>query len=305
RPAGRRGRTCTTSFASPGRRATRCPSPCPRRRRSRPPSSPPSRSKPRRSSRASSFSPIATSRFWSSLVGTTGKATEQISLAENALAAGLFKDAADAPRRALPLVQDSPRPQLMLGYALWRAGQRAEAIQTLQRLTEVLPGNADAWFNLGNFYRAERRLDDAVAAFSRAAPLRSDNAEPWINLGYVLAQQGNFAEAERQLREAITRFPREPDLLVNLAQVQRATHRSSEALATLERCVQLAPRHTGYRVTRALARLELGEVQAAHAELDQLIREHPALPDAHMARAHLLLAQRQYAAGWRDYLWRR
>src|SRR5262249_37846712 len=193
----------------------------------------------------------------------------------------------------------------MLGYALWRAGQRAEAIQTLQRLTEVLPGNADAWFNLGNFYRAERRLDDAVAAFSRAAPLRSDNAEPWINLGYVLAQQGNFAEAERQLREAITRFPREPDLLVNLAQVQRATHRSSEALATLERCVQLAPRHTGYRVTRALARLELGEVQAAHAELDQLIREHPALPDAHMARAHLLLAQRQYAAGWRDYLWRR
>src|SRR5262249_50863393 len=54
-----------------------------------------------------------------------------------------------------------------------------------------------------------------------------------------------------------------------------------------------------------LTRLELGELQAALAELDAIVREHPELPEARMARAQLLLAQREYAAGWRDYLWRR
>lgn len=238
------------------------------------------------------------------MVGTTGSTTEQIGLAENALAAGRFKEAAETLRKILPLVQESPRPQLMLGYALWRAGQRAEAIQTLQRLTDHLPGNADAWFNLGNFYRAERRLDDAVAAFRRAAPLRSDNAEPWINLGYVLAQQGNFAEAERELREAIARFPGEPDLFVNLAQVQRVTRRWSDALASLDRSLALAPQHHGYRVTRCIALYESGRPESALAELSAFLDAVPDVAEARFARAQMRLSGADWRGGWEDYLWR-
>jgi len=78
-----------------------------------------------------------------------------------------------------------------------------------------------------------------------------------------------------------------------------------EALATLDRCVALAPQHAGSRVTRALVRLELGEQDDALAELDSVIRDQPEFPDAHFARAQLLLSRRQYTAGWRDYLWRR
>lgn len=233
----------------------------------------------------------------------TGSATEQIGLAENALAAGRFKEAAELLRRALS-DHESPRPRLMLGYALWRAGQRAEAIQTLQRLTEISPDNADAWFNLGNFYRGERRLDDAVAAFRRAAPLRRDNAEPWINLGYVLAQQGNFAEAERELREAIARHPGEPDLLVNLAQVQRATRRWNDALATLEQCLALAPDHGGYRITHCIALDESGQPERALAELSALLDTTPDAAEAHFARAQMRLSRKEWRGGWEDYLWR-
>jgi tetratricopeptide (TPR) repeat protein len=238
------------------------------------------------------------------LVGTTVSAAEQISLAENALAAGRFMEAAEALRKALSLDHESPRPQLMLAYALWRAGQRAEAIQTLQRLVETLPDNADAWFNLGNFYRAERRLDDAVAAFKRAATMRPDNAEPWINLGYVLAQQGNFAEAERELREAITRHPGEPDLLVNLAQVQRATRRWSDALASLDRCLALSPHHAGYRITRSIALHESGQRDDALAELSALLESAPEIAEAHFARAQMRLLRKDWDGGWEDYLWR-
>lgn len=232
-------------------------------------------------------------------------AAEQLRIAEAALAAGRFPEAADALRKTVRLDRDSPRPQLMLAYALWQSGEREQAIGALRRLIQRSPGNGDAWFNLGNFYRTERRTDEALAAFKRAAELQPGNAAAYVNATHALVQAARFEEAEDAVRSSLKRFPSEPDLLVNLAQIQRATHRLSEALATLERCVELAPGHAGYRVTRALARLELGELQAAHAELDEIVREHPESPDAHFARAHLLLARRQYAAGWRDYLWRR
>jgi tetratricopeptide (TPR) repeat protein len=231
-------------------------------------------------------------------------AAEQLSIAEDALAAGRFLDAAEVLRKAIKLDRESPRPQLMLGYALWQAGQRGEAIRVLRRLIQRSPANADAWFNLGNFYRGERRLEEAAAAFRRAAQLRPDNAAAHVNLAYALAQEARFDEAEAALRASLQRFPAEPDLLVNLAQIQRATRRWSEAAATLERCLALAPQHPGYRVTRALVHLDAGETKEALAALDGIIRDHPEFPDAHFARAQLLLGQREYAEGWREYLWR-
>jgi len=231
-------------------------------------------------------------------------AAEQLRLAESALAGGRYLEAAEVLRKAVRLDRESPRPQLMLAYALWQGEQRADAIRALRRLIERSPGNADAWFNLGNFYRAERRLDEAVSAFRRAAQLQPGNAAAHVNLGYALVQAARFGDAEAAVRSSLESFPAEPDLLVNLAQIQRATHRLSEALASLERCVALAPRHAGYRVTRAMVLRDLGDYARALNELDGIIRDYPEFPDAHSAKAQLMLAQRQYAAAWRESLWR-
>ena len=231
-------------------------------------------------------------------------AAEQLRIAEAALAAGRFPEAAEALQKTVRLDPDSLRPRLMLAYALWQSEQREQAILVLRRLIERFPGNADAWFNLGNFYRAERQFEDAARTFGRAAQLQPDNAAARVNLAYVLVQSGRFREAEASVRSALEILPDESDLLVNLAQIQRTTQRIREAVATLDRCVALAPAHPGYRVTRALAQLDLGEPDQALAELDGVIRDHPNAADAHFAKARLLLSTGQYAAGWREYLWR-
>src|SRR5262249_33918509 len=134
--------------------------------------------------------------------------------------------------------------------------------------------------------------------------LQPANAAAHVNAAYTLVQAAKFEQAEAAVRSSLQRFPDEPDLLVNLAQIQRATHRSREALSTMERCITLAPQHPGYRVTHALVHLDLGEIGEGLAELDAIIRDHPDFPDAHRGRAPLLLSMRQHAAGWSDYLWR-
>ena len=229
---------------------------------------------------------------------------EQIRIAEAALASGRFPEAAEVLRKVVRMDRDSPRSRLMLAYALWHSGEHEQAILALRRLIERSPANADAWSNLGNFYRAERRFDEAASAFRRAARLASANVAAHVNLAYVLVQSGRFDEAEAALRSSLEEFPDEPDLLVNLAQIERATRRLREAVATLDRCVALAPQHAGYRVTRALARLDLGDVERALAEIDYVIRDHPDDADAHFAKARLLLSAGRYAEGWLEYLWR-
>ena len=234
----------------------------------------------------------------------TAAAAEQLRLAENALAAGRFVEAADVLQNAVRLDRDSPRPRLMLAYALAHAGRSDEAVRVLQQLIERSPSNADAWFNLGNLLRKQHRFDDSVRAFRRAALLRPDNLEASINLGYALGHQGRFVEAEEALREALARFPGEPDLLVNLAQVQRATRRWADALATLERCLALAPGHIGYRVTRCIALHESGQPDRALADLSALLEAAPGVAEAHFARAQMRLSRKDWLGGWEDYLWR-
>jgi Flp pilus assembly protein TadD len=229
---------------------------------------------------------------------------EQLRLAEAHLAAGRIPQAIELLRTAARLERDSPRPRLMLAYALARAGEADEAIRILKRLTDSLPRNADAWFNLGNLYRSARRLEDAVRAYQRAASLRPDDASPHVNLTYALVLLGRFEEAEAAVQAALLRFPNEPDLLVNLAQLQRAMHRLTDALRTLDRCVALAPAHPGYRVTRAMVLRDVGRKDEALAELDRLIQEHQDFPDARSARAQLFLSRGQCEAAWRDFLWR-
>lgn len=229
---------------------------------------------------------------------------DKLRLAEVALASGRFAEAIALLRTATRLDRDSPRPGLMLAYALSLSGEAEEAIQVVRRVIQRSPANGDAWFNLGNLYRAARRFDEALHAFKRAALLQPDNAGAHINLGYVLVQLGKFAEAEEKLRWSLQRFPAEPDLLANLAQIQRATYRLNDALASLDRCVAMAPGHAGYRVTRAMVLRDLGRKDQALTELDSLIADHPHFPDAHSARAQVHLSRGEYAAAWADFLWR-
>jgi tetratricopeptide (TPR) repeat protein len=93
-------------------------------------------------------------------------------------------------------------------------------------------------------------------------------------------------------------------LLVNLAQVYRVQRRWDDALQLLDRCVDLAPKHAGYRVARGLAHRDAGHTQSAIADLDWVLERNPESAEAHFAKAEMLLARGSFASGWVEYRWR-
>jgi tetratricopeptide (TPR) repeat protein len=68
----------------------------------------------------------------------------------------------------------------------------------LSRAISADPNDADAYFQLGNLYEGQRRYQDAVEQYERAARLNNHSAAIHYRLGQALARFGNSARANEE-----------------------------------------------------------------------------------------------------------
>ena len=92
----------------------------------------------------------------------------------------------------------------LLGYAHLQdqLGKSKEAIELYQHAIRAHPEQAAAHNNLGLCYARQNRLDDTVAAMSRAIQLDGKNPLYRNNIAAVLVDQGRISEALPHLRAA-------------------------------------------------------------------------------------------------------
>src|SRR5204863_9908850 len=69
-------------------------------------------------------------------------------------------------------------------------GNRAKAVEGLQRAIKLAPDFYEAQHSLGVQYLALQQYDDAETAFTRARDLSPKAAEPLVNLGMLEYQRG-------------------------------------------------------------------------------------------------------------------
>jgi len=81
----------------------------------------------------------------------------------------------------------------------------------------------EAHTRMGIVLTRQRRLDEAVAHFSKALEFTPDVAELHNNLGVALAEQGKAGDAAHQFSEALRIKPDFPDARANLARAQQST----------------------------------------------------------------------------------
>lgn len=219
------------------------------------------------------------------------------------------EEARAAWTKALHLNKACVPALLGLADAEKRAGRPRDAIPYLMEATGLEPGNAEAWFEIGDAYRqipdwphaygafalsvkaAPRnalaivglaegalnvgKLDDALAALEVAIGLDDGISLAFYLRGVAFAIKGMNAEAAEAHRRAAELDPSRVNAWHGLARCLHELKRYSEALEAVNRALQLRPDFAFALNTRGLALLALRRREEAIEAFDQALLADP------------------------------
>jgi len=224
--------------------------------------------------------------------------------AEDALSRGALEE---AQRSCRALLERSPRDAVALALMATIAADRRQ-VEDGMRWAELAraaaPESAAPCYALGRLLDLAGRPGEAEASYRRAIALQPDHARAHNNLGCILSLQGRLGEAVECFRRAIELEPALPEANQNYAAL---TNNPAAQEAAIRGYVQQTARDP--RDAHAFARLGnvyagLGRVQEAMAALERAIELDAEHAEAQYSRAVLLLQSGRYAEGWRAYAWR-
>jgi tetratricopeptide (TPR) repeat protein len=166
-----------------------------------------------------------------------------------------------APGRADVLMESA--------MALLQTRDVAGAEGRFRAVTRLQPGHCGAWNNLGSTLAQQKRFAEALACFERAAALAPGEPRYRNSLGAALQSLGRFAEAEDAFRKALALAPDAVPTLVHLGNLLlESLGRSREAIACLDRALEIDPRHALAHFNRGMALLLEGRLEEGWAEYE-------------------------------------
>lgn len=239
---------------------------------------------------------------------------------------------------AVKAMPRDPAPANLLGVACQQAGDLDAAFAAFRKALARNPDFADAHFNFGNALRAAGRDADAAGHYRAAARLEPDFGDAHYNLGLAEAQLGHFAAAVEAYRKALALAPGQADVHIglsraltmllrnvegeeaaraalaltpdameahsNLARALQGQGRMAEAEAAMRDAIARAPDVASLYANLGNILEDQDKIEAAEAAYREAIARDPAFAAAHGNLGLMLLLNRRYEDGWREYDWR-
>ena len=149
-------------------------------------------------------------------------------------------------QKTLAIQPDYAEAEHGLGLACVQKGQLDEAIAHFRKTIEMNPDHAQAHNNLGRALLQEGRVDEAIVHFQKALAIAPGTAEFQNNLAWVLATCpiASFRNGDRavDLAQSANQLTGDanPDMLGTLAAAYAETGQFPQAIATVQRAIQLA-----------------------------------------------------------------
>jgi Flp pilus assembly protein TadD/TolB-like protein len=154
---------------------------------------------------------------------------------------GQPREAIDAYRRALSARPGDVLALLGLGRAAEAAGDNTAAEVALRRAAELQPSFA-VFNQIASHYYDIARYGEAAEMFRRATLSAPDSSWALSNLGGTEAMRCNFPAAIDAFRAALERDPKNPSAASNLGLTQLWSGHPADAVASLERAADGAPK---------------------------------------------------------------
>ena len=169
-----------------------------------------------------------------------------------------------------------------LGVFYLHQGRYEQAVPMFRRVTELTPDNRWGYTNLGAAYYNLRQLDEAAAMYRRTLQIQPD-ALAFSNLGVVYFYTGHHADSARMFEKAVELEPQTYLYRGNLADAyrwtpgekDRAKPTYAQAIALVQRDLEVNPRDTDALGYLALYEAKSGELEKARQPIGQALALAP------------------------------
>ena len=154
-----------------------------------------------------------------------------------------------------------------------------DAIKWLEKAVELDAKNKDAWYYLGRAYYSRSLLPESGKAFQAVLDLDPRDARAENNLGLILESEAKPDEALEAYRKAIewqlgTAHQSEQSYL-NLGNLLLELDRAGEAIAPLQKAVELGETNASCHLKLGTAYLRTNQLPEAQRELEKAERLGP------------------------------
>ncbi len=194
---------------------------------------------------------------------------------------GRLGEALEACREALAAQPDHLGALALGGATALQFGDYDQGIVFLRTAVALAPDNFDILYNLGFAYGAVKRLDEAKAAYLRAADVRPGFAQPYVNLGFLQHRAGHLDAAAASFRKAIEMEPLHVEALSNLGSVLEAQGLLGEAVAICEQARNLRPEAARLQYNFGRVALRSGRIADAVEAFRRAVQGQPDFTAAH------------------------
>jgi tetratricopeptide (TPR) repeat protein len=169
-----------------------------------------------------------------------------------------------------------------------QAGAYADVGRACQRLLEIEPHHADAFFIAAVATLESGYPADALSGFEKAAAIDPNRPEYWAQMARCLDTLGRERDALACVDRA-AKLPIADSLSFDtLGNVLVRNARYADAADYFERAAHLAPRFAQFQYNLATARMYCGELEAATTAYERVLAIDPDHGRAHLALAEML-----------------
>ena len=175
--------------------------------------------------------------------------------------------------------------------AALEAGNLAHAEHCSRQLMQLLPGNGDILFLMGEVLEAKGLFEPAIDCFSRVQRQHSKDPGIHVRLGQCLVRAGRPDDAVKRFRQALKLKPAFIPALGNLGVLALEGKRFAEAQQYFERILKLAPDEVSTWLNLGNLHREAGDYAAARQCFQRVLELAPDFPGAYNNLGNVLTEQ--------------
>ena len=172
-----------------------------------------------------------------------------------------------------------------LAIAEWRLGETDTASKLLEETLEKFPANLRSAISLERMKLRQKDVSGAEAVLQKAAASAPQSPLPMLALGQLYVILNQAENAEGAFRGALRLDPKSGPALLGLAALQLAANRPEAAEQLLRQLASIPD--TKYAFVHAIFLYQTGKRDAALAEFEKIVKDHP---NDRTARTRLLQA---------------